>query len=132
MAKQIDKTLELMEGTCKACGQLKMVNAEDGIDADLKATMECRCDKGRTVRAEMRVRQEVRNVCGQSSEMLGFIEIPEKTTELIQSVAMACMRDEILQAQIKVDDSVLTMTRKAAGIGIQRTKKIEIGQEVAE
>lgn len=132
MAKQINKTLELMEGTCQACGQLKMVNAEDGIDADYKATMECRCEKGRAMRAELRVSQEVRNVCGERAEMLGFTELPEESIDLIENVAMACMKDEILQAQIKVDDSVLTLTRKAAGIGIQRSKKIEIGQEVSE
>lgn len=132
MAKQIDKTLELMEGTCSACDQIKLVPAANAVDADYKATMECRCEAGRVTRASLRVASEVRSVCGEASEMRGFTKLPDEVADLVLKVAMSCMKDEILQAQIKVDDSVLTMTRKAAGIGIQRSKKIEIGQEVAE
>lgn len=130
--KQIDKTLQLMEGSCSECGQIKMVSAANAVDADYKATMECRCEAGRVKRASLRVASEVCSVCGEASEMLGFTKMSDEVMDLVHMVAMSCMREEIIQAQIKVDDSVLTMTRKAAGIGIQRSKKIEIGQEVAE
>lgn len=132
MTKQIDKRLELMEGTCKVCGQIKMVNAESGLDADYRATMECGCDEGRVRRAELRVGEKVRSVCGEASEMRGFTKLGDAATALIMDTAMSVMRDEILQAQIKVFDSVLTMTRKTNGLGIQRTKKIEIGEEALE
>ena len=103
MAKE--KKKELMEGYCKGCGQMILVEADAAALADTEATKKCKCEQSRIFRS---------------------------VADMLFTIAKMCLHDEIAQAQVKVEDSTITITRKTASVGINRTMKVEIGEEAQE
>lgn len=129
MAKDKER---LMEGFCRGCGQMAMVRADYQSEADDEATRKCKCEESKTIRAEWEIVQKVEKVGSWESEDLGFKSLSMEVKDSLVEIGKLCLHDKITQGQIKVEDSVITITRKAASVGINRSMKVEIGEEAME
>lgn len=129
MAKDKER---LMEGFCRGCGQMAMVRADNQTEADCEATKQCKCEPSKTIRAEWEIVQKVEKVGSWESEDLGFKSLSMEVKASLVRIGKLCLHDKITQGQIKVEDSVITITRKAASVGINRSMKVEIGEEARE
>lgn len=119
-------------GFCKGCDQGQLVEANTQVEADILATKMCKCELSRPIRAEWDIVDKVQKVCDWESESLGFKKLNTDVADALIQMGKLCLHNHIIQGQVKVDDSVVTLTRKAAGVGIQRTMKVEIGEEALE
>lgn len=129
MAKDKER---LMEGFCRGCGQMAMVRADNQTEADHEATKQCKCEPSKTIRAEWEIVEKVEKVGSWESEDLGFKALSMAVKDSLVEIGKLCLHDKITQGQIKVEDSVITITRKAASVGINRSMKVEIGEEAME
>ena len=111
---------------------MAMVRADYQSEADDEATRKCKCEKSKVIRAEWEISQKVEKVGSWESEALGFKALSTEVKASLVEIGELCLHDKITQGQIKVEDSVITITRKAASVGINRSMKVEIGEEAME
>lgn len=123
--------MEMMNGTCRYCGQVIAVKAMDQIDANLKAEDECNCDRAvraKKFKAAGTYLQTL--ICGDRCREAGFAELTDKQVRLASLALESICKDNVLSVQINLEDSTLKLSAKAEDkVSIIRGKKISMRTE---
>lgn len=102
-----------MMGTCRCCGQKKVVpDAMSQAEADLEATRSCTCSDGVSVRRQIAEKDTVAEMLPDVEEQVrGYVL---ETAQLIRKMDLAAVTirlDEISTVKLKAKDGAVTITR---------------------
>lgn len=122
--------MENMYGTCRFCGQQKIVSAADQADADIKATNECTCPDAVLNKKRKRVTEYMQSICsGDDATEAKFQMFDSDQTHVAVNLAELIQLGKFLNAKIVSEDSVLKISlskNKEVRISRERREKIEV------
>lgn len=117
----------LRNGTCRFCGQSRMVDAEDEEKANGIASVECDCDQAKNWKKIMTMRNTVDQMFGFGADERGFSSLAQSQTGAIKTMAELVMGGafdsctltyDTVKAQLKAtkDGSVRIIRKDQNGI----------------
>ena len=119
--------MESMTGTCRYCGQTKIVTAESQEDADERVTVECSCPGGELERKKKHVREQLDELIGELSPDNDWDPVKKETFDSILEVAYCVAEGSISSCAMRVDNTNLKITSSKGKINIERSKTIRQG-----
>lgn len=123
--------MDYMNGVCKGCGQVIIVEAADQQDADIKATDRCGCHESRLIKNRVRIRNTITDLCGEAAEERGFQWLDTELTELIINLAELTQLGRVESAQLRAGDSVIKIRTNADGMLLfSRNRSETIEEEI--
>lgn len=112
-------------GICKCCGQSHTLSrpAATREDADERATQECTCIQGKTVRGQMEERRVLQEI---------FPDVGEEVQDLLREVARMIREEQIYSGtNIKVAENVVAkFSLKKGVVSIVRAEKVEKSRSI--
>ena len=107
--------MESMYGTCRFCGQTRMIEAADQQDADIKATRLCTCPDARLARKKAEIREMVQDLCGAGGAELGFTEMTSEQADVVLALAEMIVSGKAISAALRIADSSVKISTAADG-----------------
>lgn len=118
-----------MIGTCRFCGQTKIVDDRftEG-QANAEATSMCNCPEGKIFRQNIKTLKLIYDICTKPAKHSAFNPMTEEESDNIVSLA-SCIADGIFdKAVVTQGDNRFTMVRDGKGVlKFSRQKLVEIG-----
>ncbi|HIZ41024.1 MAG TPA: hypothetical protein H9811_00510 [Candidatus Gemmiger excrementigallinarum] len=112
-------------GICKCCGQSRHLSSPAATqeDADQRATQECTCIQGKTVRGQMEERRVLQEI---------FPDVGDKVQDLLREVARMIREEQIYSGtSIKVAENVVAkFSLKKGVVSIVRAEKVEQSRSI--
>ncbi|HIZ42262.1 MAG TPA: ASCH domain-containing protein [Candidatus Gemmiger excrementigallinarum] len=112
-------------GICKCCGQSRTLSrpVTTRQDADERATQECTCIEGKTVRGQMEERRVLQEI---------FPDVGEEVQDLLREVARMIREEQIYSGtSIKVAENVVAkFSLKKGVVSIVRDEKVEQSRSI--
>ena len=124
------KELKEMTGTCKHCGQTKIVRAASQEEADRIAAMECNCPGGDMERRKKQVKEQLDELIGYLAPDNGWEPAKEETFDAIREIAEQIAEEKITSCAMRIDDTNLKLSRNKGKITIERSKTIKQGGSI--
>lgn len=122
--------MESMTGTCRYCGQTKIVEAESQKDADERVTIDCSCPGGELERKKRHVQEQLDELIGELAPDNGWDPVRPAVFNTILKIAYHIVENDISSCAMRVDDSNLKITRSKGKINIERSKTIRQGGSI--
>lgn len=122
--------LKEMTGTCKHCGQTKIVQAASQDEADHKAAIDCTCPGGDAERRKKQVKEQLDELIGYLAPDNGWEPAKEETFDAIREIADQIAEEKITSCAMRLDDTNLKISRNKGKITIERSKTIKQGGSI--
>ena len=100
-------------GTCRFCGQTRMVVAADQQDADIKVSGSCTCPESKLLQKQQRIREIVQGICGDDGAELGFMQLDAQQIEVVQALAEMTVSGRISGVTLRTEESFISIGRSA-------------------
>lgn len=117
-----------MIGHCLYCGQEVMVEAESDSMADLEASRNCNCDN--IIKRKSQLKVLIEDQCGEGALRYQMQPVKKEAETLIQAVGDAILDRTIEAANIKVADTIVSISASKSGCKMSRKRAISISSEV--
>lgn len=121
---------ESMTGTCRFCGQTKIVTAGSQEEADMIATADCGCHGAELARKKKHVGEQLDELIGELAPDNGWDPVRPKVYEVILQLAYQITENHISSCAMRVDDTNLKITRNKGKINIERSKTVRQGGSI--
>lgn len=115
-----------MNGICKYCGTMQMVNAETLEEANVKASQHCTCEGADREMKLLAVRDVVNDLMGEGALERGFSTCTIRQMEMVNELAELVVDDVIKKASLALDTSNITISKGLDTVKINRNKKTSI------
>ena len=123
--------MDSLYGTCRYCGQMKMVKAADKQDADIKVTKECTCPDARLERKRVQIRTMIMDLCGAGGAQRGFMELTDEQKNAVIMLAEMVESGRAISVSLRMADSAIKLSTDADGsLKFRRDRKETIEEEI--
>ena len=119
-----------MTGTCRYCGQTKIIKAEDQEHADALVTIDCNCEGGAFERQKKEVRDTLAALIGEQAPEYGWEATTPHIYECIANMADLVVAGDIASIGLRIAETNLKITRTKGKINVERTKTIKQGGQI--
>ena len=118
-------------GTCKFCGQMKMVDAADEEDANVKVTNSCSCPDARLMRKRKQIRTLITQICGEEGAKRGFEQLDSEQMTIVIQLAEMVESGHVISVNLRMADSAIKLSTNADGIlKFRRDRSETIEEEI--
>lgn len=108
---------------------MQAVIATSQEEADTLVTEKCDCDGSDKIKKIIHMDKLIDAICGEESKKQKFVALSTEEIEEIKSLGRMVLNLEFTQAQLRIPDSVITMSGSSKGIKISRSRKEVIEAE---
>lgn len=123
--------MDNIHGTCKYCGQMKIVQAADEEDANLKVTRSCTCPESRLERKRTQIRNTIMDLCGAGGAQRGFMELTDEQKNAVIMLAEMVESGRAISVSLRMADSAIKLSTDADGnLKFRRDRKETIEEEI--
>lgn len=114
--------LKEMTGTCRFCGQTRLVEAEDQVQANLIAAEHCICDNN--LKKVRQCSENIDQICGETARGFGMEIVSEEVIDAIKEAGTLCVYGLIGSASFRLADSTLVVKQIKDGVAVARKKSV--------
>lgn len=122
--------LKEMTGTCRECGQTKIVKAWNQEEADEAATLDCSCPGGELARRKKHVGEQLDELIGELAPDNGWDPVRPEVFQAVREIANHIAENRITSCAMRIDDTNLKISRSKGKINIERSKTIRQGGSI--
>lgn len=122
--------MQEMLGTCRCCGQTKIVKAETQEEANEITTLDCSCPGGEIERRKKQVEDQLDQLIGELAPDNGWEAVKPEVYRTISELAAKISEGEITSCTIRIDETNLRITRTKGRINIEWSKTIRQGGSI--
>ena len=110
-----------MTGTCKFCGQTRLVPFEcTQEEADLYAAENCACDNN--LKKCRQLCENIDKLCGEECKQFGMDIIEESTIDALKEVGRLCVYGYINGASFAIKGTSIAVRQIKGGVSVSRKK----------
>lgn len=115
-----------MSGECRYCGEFRLVQAANEIEANRLATEQCTCEGATKERDRRNTLMRLRTAMQEPEEKSGFPPLSEGIQGVVEELADLLIAYRIGAANIDTGDRQIKMKMADGGLKFQQVKKIEM------
>lgn len=123
-AKEYEK--KTMSGECRYCGEFRLVQAADEMEANRLVTEQCTCEAATKERDRRNTLMRLRTAMQEPEEKSGFPPLSGETQNMVEELADLLIAYRIDAANIDTGDRQIKMKMADGGLKFQQVKKIEM------
>lgn len=110
-----------MTGTCKFCGQTRMVPFNcTQAEADIYAAENCSCDNN--LKKCRQLRTNIDALCGEECKQFGMDILEEDTIDALKDVGTLCVYGYIGSASFVIKGTTISIKQIKDGVSVSRKK----------